>query len=287
MTDGKFENLLLHASRHHTYHHTEPQIFYQYCRRVLKPTKWPIRIGIALVAALLVTLFFNQLASRLPFAAGFIGFGALIAWGTVWSRGRARHHARRDFAGMLSKWRAKRGQDSMPFLLSQTRLETPPPTWPEGDIYDYGVERVLFVERDILVDMFVLNGFHAEQRAVVLSATGYPSYVGDRVQTLIANKPELEVYVLHDATAAGHRAVQIVASGWPGARLKDLGLSPDDVKKLHRFRVINPKRQDYAVPIDSLPYPILASGIAGAIASGQTLAESLAQRQQDAEGDFG
>ena len=287
MTDGKFENLLLRASRHHTYHYTQPQLFYQFCRRISKSPRWPVRIGIGLTAILLVVSVVEAVNFLWPVGAALVGFGALIAWGTAFFRWRARQHVRRDFARLLSRWRAKRGDESMRFLLSTTLLDSPPPTWPEGDIYDYGVERILVVERDILVDLFVLNGFHAEQRALVLSANGYPDYLTERAQTLLADNPSLAVYLLHDATVAGGRMKQSVANRWPSAVLKDLGLQPDDVKNIHRLRVINPKQQDYAIPVDSLPYPILASGIASAIATGQTLAETLAQRQQETEGDFG
>ena len=49
-------------------------------------------------------------------------------------------------------------------MIETPRLGTPPPEFEEPDLYDYGVERILVVQHDLLVDLFVLNGLHAEQR---------------------------------------------------------------------------------------------------------------------------
>ena len=48
-------------------------------------------------------------------------------------------------------------------ILTTHRLKKAPPEWKEPDIYDYGFERILVVQRDLLVDLFVKNNFHSEE----------------------------------------------------------------------------------------------------------------------------
>lgn len=55
-------------------------------------------------------------------------------------------------------------------LLEAPALHAPPAPYREGDIYDYGVERIVIVEHDLLVDLLVMNNQHAEQRALLASS---------------------------------------------------------------------------------------------------------------------
>ena len=59
----------------------------------------------------------------------------------------------------MLKWLRTGKTDRLQKMLTTAQLGTPPPDWPEPDIYDYGVERILIVEHDILVDLDETVGF--------------------------------------------------------------------------------------------------------------------------------
>ena len=153
-------------------------------------------------------------------------------------------------------------------------LRQPPPDWPETDIYDYGVQRVLFVEREILVDLFVKNGWHAENNALVISVDGYPSYLKARVQDLLAENPEMPVYLMHDATSdVGVLSERIRADFRLGDReVQDLGLKPEDAERFQGLRRASGQEH---VPLDLVPYGALAAATGAAVLTGVLLADAL------------
>lgn len=145
----------------------------------------------------------------------------------------------------VEAWRKAGGE--LPNLIEEPTLHTPPPEAPEPDIFDYGVERILVVDRDILVDLFVLNGFHAQERALVISSNGYPQYLVPRLAQVLEQNPETPVYLLHDAGSA------ISTANLPeSARVIDLGLT----------------RQQSPPPyhrVDDRPYQQLAAMVSAAM----------------------
>ena len=104
---------------------------------------------------------------------------AVIAWlalrtldqgkGSVEAGYGNRDVLREKFAVQLASWQAKYPLEK---LLEGRKLEAPPPDWKEEDVYDYGAERVLVVDDDALVDFFVLNDFHAQQRCPPSAPSG-------------------------------------------------------------------------------------------------------------------
>ncbi|MDG1478450.1 MAG: hypothetical protein P8R54_02620 [Myxococcota bacterium] len=90
--------------------------------------------------------------------------------------------------------------------------------------FDHGVERVLIVDRDDLVDFFVRSGFHAEHRCLVVSMTGYPTYLKSRAQRVIADT-DRPVFLLHGTIISGAKMVEDGVFDVPAGRATDLGLS--------------------------------------------------------------
>jgi len=76
-------------------------------------------------------------------------------------------------------------------MLVKAALHQPPPDFTEPDIYDYGVESILVVDRDILVDVFVKNGFHAQQHVLVISINRYPAYLLAEARKALDANPRL------------------------------------------------------------------------------------------------
>ncbi len=217
--------------------------------------------------------------------AAVIGSASLIA-AAKYTSGPA---AFETWDGYIEKWKLAKGD--IPKLIESESLQEPPPDWTEGDIYDYGVERILIVERDLLVDWLVLNSFHADQRALILAASGYPKYLMAIAQRLLHENANLPVFLLHDSTMVGqmmqqHSSFRELLEGHP---VVDLGLYPDDVKGLRRLRYLKPKRRNFEIPVDFLPYGLLAPGLAAAMDEGIPLGELLnrSKASYDDGGDMG
>jgi len=165
----------------------------------------------------------------------------------------------------------------LPFLLHDDRpLKDPPPDWPEQDLYDYGAEGILILQRPLLVDLFVLNGFHAANRVLVVSADGYPDHLIPHVNRILEEQPDVPVYVLHDSSDEGAALVARVHElpflKLHGQTVTDLGLSRSDLTrmpKLKRFAV----RDEVAV--DHLKWDRLSTGAVAGIAGGVALVDVI------------
>ena len=186
---------------------------------------------------------------------------------------------RRRFQLFLERWQKLGIKGSLDRMIEHPSLHHPPPEWPETDIYDYGVERILIVERDILVDVFVRNGLHAQERMLVLSESGYPDYLIPLAQRCLRDNPEVPVYLLHDAARHGptmSRRIQ-VADFLPleGHPVLDLGLFPNDVKRMPNLKALQLHKREFAVPVDVLLYATLGAGIAQAMAQNLAFGELL------------
>ena len=201
---------------------------------------------------------------------------------------------RTKFRQLLSKWQQKHGR--LERLVTEPQMHEPPPEWTEPDIYDYGVERLLIVQHDLLVDLLVKNGVHAEQRALILAESGYPYYLFPLAVKALRENPELPIYLLHDATTAGgdlaSRLQDIEYLECEGHPQIDLGLFPENVKRINKLKVLRPQKSDYQIPVDALPFATLSLGLAEGLAAQMTLGELLAARDVtggggNAEASFG
>lgn len=167
--------------------------------------------------------------------------------------------------------------EPMEKLVTQNLLTEPPPTWPEPDLYDYGVERLLIVERDLLVDLLVFNNFHAEQRTLVIAESGYPAYLLPLAQRALEERADLPVFLLHDAEREdGAMLARLHGPDSPfpirDHPVTDLGLSERDIRQRHWLRRAARKGAWERAPIDLVPYPRLGPALGAALVSGMSLA---------------
>lgn len=274
VTDGKFLAIVRKVSMDDTAYFTENQLYAQFCQSQRKRSRPLLGVGVLLAAGAVCLLFVH--VDLLPLSV-MLGIVALICLGVAAYRAFAAPPDMAVFQTALNKWR--QAGHSFDKLLTEPGLHTPPPEWDETDIYDYGVERILIVERDILVDLFVRNGLHAQERMLVLSESGYPDYLIPIAQRCLHDNPEVPVYLLHDAARGGptmRRRLQ-VADVLPleGHPLLDLGLFPDDVKRMPNLKVLQPHKRDFAVPVDVLLYATIGAGIAQAMAQNLAFSELL------------
>ena len=160
-------------------------------------------------------------------------------------------------------------------LLLQPGLHKPPPEFPEQDLFDYGAERIIIVERRLLVDLLVRNGFHAEQNALIFSRDGYPSYIVQHALKILKENSLLPVYLLHDANDGD--MVTALKKKLSGRTVIDLGLNPEHLEKMHFIKSLQLHLNRYKAPLDILPYPVLATICGQALHEKSTLSEVLEQ----------
>ncbi len=165
-----------------------------------------------------------------------------------------------DFSLAFSRWQQYSDLKSDKFIDTPS-LHNPPPTWKEGDIYQYGVEKVIILDNDLSVDLWIKNNEHVNQKALILSADGYPSYLIGQLRIILQQQPNIEIFSLHGLRTTRHREAMRFQKA-TGINLEDhnfidLGFNKKQIqssKQLsHAYRSRN-----HDIPLDMLPY---ASGI--------------------------
>ncbi len=288
MGDGAFLALVRRASGNGTYVFTMNQLHAAqvFGRRKRQPVGFFgvfFGLGLGFVGAMPLMEGNMEGAAVLAVSAVLVLIGVLVL------RGRHTVLDQANLKSIVRKWEGAKGK--VPGLLKKHTLKKPPPDLGEGDVHDYGVEFMLVVQREELVDWLVLNHFHADNRAMVLTASGYPEYLHDTAVRMLKEIPDLPVFVLHDATPEGVAMGRAVTDGattvayWLRDRnAVDLGLFPDDFKRIKRLRPLKAQTPDYQFPVDYLPFATLSSGVALAMTEGVPLGALLARSGQGTDG---
>jgi hypothetical protein len=275
MTDGRFLAAIRSASQNGVSYFTQNQLYAAYCRRQ-KKARAPSIIGV-IVALVIAIVMWNEnagVAVVLPMM-----FAALMIWSMFWP---PRVLPLKSFLGMIDSW--LRAGKPIDMMIQQPTLHQPPPDWSESDIYDYGVERILIVQRDELVDLMVLNNVHAEQRMLVISETGYPQYLLPHAKRVLEERDDLPVFLLHDADARGTTMRSRIASlNLPikDENVIDLGMSADDFKQLKRTRSFDAKNHQRELPVDALATSFLMTGLGACFATQATMSALLNEHARE------
>lgn len=275
VSDRKFEALLRKASANDTYYFTENQLYSLYARSQHMSPAWVYLPGILMI--LLAAWIMGSVRLYLIFLP-FLAL-PLVA---ILARKIRKPPSRTEFQKVLSRWRSAH---PIPRLLQedQQRLLHPPPAL-EKDIYDYGVEKILIVERPILVDLLVLNDFAAREKALVVSEDGYPSYLQPRLAAILKEQQDIKIHLLHDATEHGESMQGRLEKQRPefeGHGIVDLGISTRDAKKTKLLSHMVGGEAGYRMPVDFLGPAALAT-MAGIAMSMNT--SMLAAQQTDTSG---
>jgi hypothetical protein len=214
------------------------------------------------------------------------GAGLLCVCVALYARFSAPPH-KAEFHRILNKWRGEKANPDK--LLEGPALHEPPPEWQEPDIYDYGVERLVIVQRDLLVDLLVKNDFHVAQRALIVAETGYPQYLVPLAAKALTDNPQLPVFFLHDATDEGvEMAARLGQSGMLGGEQHpqiDLGLFPQDVQRIPKLKALKPRKVNYRLAVDMIPYAALSAVLTQALAEQVSLGQLLTIFSQRGDGD--
>ncbi len=274
MTDAKFSNLLRRAGGNGRFYFTFPQLYSAWCQQDAEERICLLRKRIAGVGVFLLTL-----CTSCFLLFGWIGVVLSLTllvgpWLLIW---QYRQQQLPDLGGLkklLKQWQAEHGGGGE-MLLIRPSLHEPPLDFSEKDLLDYGVERVIIVERPLLVDLLVKNGFHADQNALIFSRDGYPAYIVQRAQELLKERSLLPIYLLHDASETGMAMSE--KNRLPGRAVIDLGIRPEHLEKMHFLNALQLQKNGYKAPLDILPYPVLATICGEAVRENSTLLEVLEQ----------
>ena len=290
IADGKFHAILRRASANDSLYFTQEQLFTAFCQRKDRSSLLGSFISVLVLLLFLFFFFDGVLSTEFLWGALFVAFllmGMFLILKVLLggSMGPSPEHARKQFNRILSTWIHAKGQPA--FLLEQPDLHQPPPQWQEEDIYNYGVERVLLVERPLLVDLLVKNGLHARERMLVMSVDGYPEYVGTHLKRILHEQTDTPVFLLHDATEAGMAMKErFRLQDWNGADqpILDLGLFPEDAMKLKGLAHRSPEKLQGRLPVDALSMVGLSGLLALAFAEEIDFKECIRRREEDNDG---
>lgn len=290
ITDAKFLGVLKRATANHTRYVTENEL-YSIARQRLKPTPGGfIGTFVGLLLGMAILSFMGWVVLSLigvevenlsgPWFA--IPLAIFLFVSILVLRNVGKGLTREKWDKVVQTWQTR---EEFPNLLTTPALHQPPPEWSEPDVYDYGAERLLICERDLIVDWLVQNKFHLMERTLIVAESGYPQYLVPRAQSLLQSNSELPVFLLHDATPEGQSMESRIRNSphFPvdGHPVTDLGVNADDVEKLRL--PVRMRDQERGLRVDDLPYSFL-TGIA-AIGLADQLTLAAAMQSQLASGD--
>lgn len=275
--DDLFGKIIANAGASGSYRFTRNQLFSS-ARHFVK------RGGIGSV----LVLAFVLVATCFMFYKGFIP-GMLIGGGTtlvllialIVSAAGNYGISRSKWDDIVGRWLAS-GRD-IPGLIRSPALENPPPQWAEKDIHDYGVSGLILCNRPELVDWLVLNHFHSQNNKLILTPSGYPAYLAPIALKLLAETPDLPVWLLHDPATT--REAMLRNCIFPIAHAVDLGADANSMANLAVIRSRFPKCAPADIPLDSIPYKTLSAAVGHCLLAGTVLAATLATGQLGSDTD--
>jgi hypothetical protein len=282
MTDARFLDVLQQAHQNGQFYCTFAQLYTAWCQYTAAESFSLLRNRLLAVSILWVIVLVS--CSLLwGWAGGLLSLVVLIGpWLLLRQYRRQCPPELGQLKRLVKQWQAGHGGGDERLLL-RPGLEEPPAGFLEKEVIDYGVERIIIVERPLLVDLFVKNSFHAEQNALIFSQDGYPSFIVGCARKILRKNKSLPVYLLHDASEAGQGMYQRIKLS--GRRIIDLGIRPEHIEKMQFLGALQLEKKGYKAPLDILPYPVLAALCGQAFREESTFSEVLEQWEQGEQWD--
>jgi hypothetical protein len=146
-----------------------------------------------------------------------------------------------EFSRLWKRWQGVHGNPKG-VIVRTSHPAAPRPA--EPDLADYSFDRAVICDRARTVDLLVANNFHFENNCAVLSVGGYPPGPFETIRAMLRRNPRLQVFALHDATAAGCRLAHQLATSpeWFQSlpRITDVGLRPSHAGPFQGLFLANP-----------------------------------------------
>jgi hypothetical protein len=223
-TDGLMQSAIEMVSAKGTIRFGSEHVYYEVCRRLHR--KFPFWLPPLLIGGLAVVLAFFLPSPARWIVSGFLAFAAVASL-LVARQKNTVAVIRPTFDRLWQRWCEVHGTPKG--LIVRKEIPTKPPKL-EADVADYSFDRAVVCDSEGTVDLLLANQFHFENNCAVLSIDGYPPGIFTLVRAMLKRNPQLQVFVLHDATAKGCRLAHKLAADpeWFGPRIKviDVGLRP-------------------------------------------------------------
>jgi len=273
LIDRKFLGWARRASQNNTYFFTKNQLYLASCPKYRMYTFYLVAFS-AVFTCLCIGFTMIQFDRHYIVVTGFVALGgAMAALMTLLGRPIPLD----QFDKLLKEWQQRNGKAEM--LLEHPCLHKMGCETQQLSIDNDKVEKILIVQRDILVDLFMLNKFHLEQQVLIVSISGYPEALFVKARKTLESAQEIPVFLLHDATATGTDGIKkFIRSGtlpMEGHLLVDVGLFQDDAKRIDLLRPLCLSRKHYETPVDMTPYSLLAEMLAESLANKSSFGEYL------------
>ncbi len=229
--DLKFSNAIKSVSLDGSAYFTFNQFYREFVRlNRFKVGDFIQRIFVLLIFTGIITYVISD---SIPVSIGVVLF--LFFVGLVISKVRHKPPAYSKVEKLFVRWVEKKKAPEG--LLFKPSLDTPPPAPADNDVYEYGVEAILFVDKDQYVDLLVLNNIHTDLKALIVSKTGYPKYLQPTTKKILKNNPETPLFVIHDGINDGNTIHDVKeVYDIQEREIMDLGLFPQDFKQIKRLK---------------------------------------------------
>lgn len=201
--------------------------------RVLRKKEKKNRIGCALsMGLLMVFFFFMGISLEIHLVIVIIAVALLLCF-VLWFMRRPVGVDHSAIANTITQYRAVHPLEG---LADGRGLKDGGKSTIDSELLKHAPERMLIVERDDVAEMLIRNGFHLDNKALVVSANRYPAKAFAAFREFLARYPDIPIAVLHDASKKGHRLkTDLLADpewGLEGKKVTDLGLHPSNVERL-------------------------------------------------------
>jgi DNA-directed RNA polymerase subunit RPC12/RpoP len=292
LSDNQFANILKKVSANSTSHFLTGQV--QAAIATRRPPL-PVYIMQTIFLTLFFTVFFGGIINEFMGSVVFVAIVPVIVIGIsikLYSGSRA-WPEHKEVSYWLEEWEERFGP--LQYWVSSPSLNTSTPSSEsvEQDIDAYGVQRLLIVDNELLVDVLIKNHWHTDHQTLVVSASGYPSSVTELVNRYLSKNPNLIVYLFHSSHAENFRE-QIVSAGkilLKEHQVNDLGITPSMIKNLTFFKKHYEKAPGGRVGTDQLPNLLMHNVMASCIVGGVTMTTAMASYSTHSpiyfEADFG
>lgn len=192
------------------------------------------RIGCAVgLGIALIILSFPVLSTEAVPPLALILPAALYVFFVVWLVRRPVKVSHSVIADVISRYRAVHAMEG---LADGKGIGEKDETDPNPEWLHHAPERILIVQRDDVAEMLIRNGFHLENKTLVVSAHRRPTQAFAAFREFMERYPDIPIAVVHDASKKGHRLkTDLMADpewGLAGKKVEDLGLHPADVARL-------------------------------------------------------